>query len=53
MSDVQAKRVETEKELVTMEAALKKTLSAASARATGTGDNIGTSVRSYSNVRSN
>ncbi len=41
-----AKRAEAEKELVTMESELKKTLSAAKARATGTGENIGGSVGS-------
>lgn len=39
-----AKRAEAEKELINMEAELKKTLSAAKAKSTGTGDNIGTST---------
>ncbi|MCP5086512.1 MAG: toxic anion resistance protein [Rhodobacteraceae bacterium] len=41
-----AKRAEAEKELITMEGELKKTLSAAKATKTGTGDNIATSVQS-------
>ncbi|MCP5072243.1 MAG: toxic anion resistance protein [Rhodobacteraceae bacterium] len=41
-----AKRAEAEKELILMEGELKKTLSAAKAKSTGTGDNIGTSVQS-------
>jgi uncharacterized protein YaaN involved in tellurite resistance len=39
-----AKRADAEKELITMEDELKKTLSAAKAKSTGTGDNIGTST---------
>jgi uncharacterized protein YaaN involved in tellurite resistance len=39
-----AKRVEAEKELLTMESELKKTLSAAKASATGAGDSVGGSV---------
>ena len=39
-----AKRADAEKELITMEGELKKTLSAAKAKSTGTGDNIGTST---------
>lgn len=39
-----AKRAEAEKELINMEGELKKTLSAAKAKSTGTGDNIGTST---------
>lgn len=39
-----AKRAEAEKELITMEAELKNTLSAAKAKSTGTGDTIGTST---------
>ncbi len=39
-----AMRADAEKELVTMESELKKTLSAAKSKGTGTGDNIGTST---------
>ncbi len=39
-----AKRADAEKELITMEDELKKTLSAAKAKSTGTGDTIGTST---------
>ncbi|WGI22981.1 toxic anion resistance protein [Amylibacter sp. IMCC11727] len=39
-----AKRADAEKELLHMEDELKKTLSAAKAKSTGTGDNIGTST---------
>jgi uncharacterized protein YaaN involved in tellurite resistance len=40
-----AKRAEAEQSLVRMEQELKETLAAAKARATGTGDNVGGSVR--------
>ncbi len=39
-----AKRADAEKELIIMEEELKNTLSAAKAKSTGTGDNIGTST---------